>query len=178
MKKIGNLTVTKENAQSFPAVTEFYGHLTIAQGAELIAPKLTMIRGWLTVYGKLTAPQLGLVDGWLTLKDEASLHALYLAEVRNDLTVGKEVEFGGEALRTAGAINMLRGADAGYHVLTEVRDSVTVGTDGSLGCPLLTRIGKSLTLREKAWFGAPELSFIGGYLDADETAVLHVPKFL
>ena len=187
-KHVGNITVTPDNVHDFPAVGEFFGHLTIAAGVELIAPKLTMIRGWLTLEGlagtdaglkaaKLTAPMLGLVDGWLTLKGYSQLSAIHLTEIRNDLTVYNDVEFIGEALATAGAINLQRNADAGYPSLTEVRDGVTLAPHASLGAPLLTKIGKSLTLRVKAWLGAPELAYIGGYLDCDESAQLVAPRF-
>ena len=56
---------------------------------DLIAPKLTMVRGWVTLEAgaALTAPVLGLVDGWVTLKAGAVLKAIHLAEVRNDLTL-------------------------------------------------------------------------------------------
>ena len=189
MRQIGNLTVTATNAHDFPAAAEFFGHLTIAPGVTLTAPKLTMIRGWLTLEGmastdsglkaaKLIAPNLGLIDGWLTLKGYSELSAIHLTEIRNDLTVYNDVEFTGEALTSVGAINLQRNADAGYPSLTEVRDGVTLAPGASLGAPLLTRIGKSLTLREKAWLGAPELAFIGGYLDCDESATLHAPRFI
>lgn len=88
-----------------------------------------------------------------------------------------ETAFEGEALVTAGAINLQRNADFGFPSLTEVRDGVTLAQGASLGAPLLTKIGKSLTLREKAWLGAPELAFIGGYLDCDESARLITPRF-
>lgn len=194
MKQIGNLTVTEANAHSFPAAAEFFGHLTVAKNAVLHAPKLTMIRGWLTLEGttvggmgqgaKLFAPSLGLVDGWVTLGLGASLSAIHLTEIRNDLTLAGDNEdadlqtmFPGEALTQAGAVNLQRNADYGFPSLTEVRDGVTLAAGASLGCPALTRIGKSLTLREKAWLGAPELAFIGGYLDCDESATLIAPRF-
>lgn len=184
-KRVGNLTVTEATAHDFPAVSEFYGHLTIAKNVELIAPKLTTIRGWLTLEGtpvggmsqgaKLIAPNLGLVDGWVTLGLGAHLDAVHLTEIRNDLTLSGLFE--GEALQTAGAVNLQRSADYGLPSLLEVRDGVTLAAGASLGAPRLTRIGKSLTLREKAWLGAPELAFIGGYLDCDESATLHAPRF-
>lgn len=195
MKHLGNITVTKENLHSFPAVSEIYGHLVIEPGVELIAPDLTMVRGWVTLEGTtvggsgtgatLTAPTLGLIDGWLTLGLGATLNAIHLTEVRNDLTLigdneaaDLETIFKGEALVIAGAINLQRNADYAFPVLVEVRDSVTLAAGASLGCPLLERIGKSLTLREKAWFGAPLLAHIGGYADIDESARIVAPQFL
>ena len=192
-RHIGNLTVTTANAHSFPAAAEFFGHLTIVAGVVLTAPKLTMIRGWLTLEGttvggmgqgaKLIAPGLGLVDGWVTLGLGASLSAIHLTEIRNDLTLAGDNEdadlqttFPGEALTQAGAVNLQRNADYGFPSLTEVRDGVTLAAGASLGCPALTRIGKSLTLREKAWLGAPGLIRVGGYLDMDETAQLVGPN--
>lgn len=183
-KHIGNITVTKDNLHSFPAVSEIYGHLTISAGVELRANNLVMVRGWVTLDpgASLTAPMLGLVDGWVTLGLGATLSAIHLTEIRNDLTLAGdsedlETKFVGEALTTVGALNLQRDADYGFPALTEVRDGVTLAAGAALGMPKLARVGKSLTLREKAWLGAPELAYIGGYLDCDESAQLVAPRF-
>lgn len=189
MKHLGNLTVTKENVHSFPAVDEIYGHLTIAAGAELRAPRLTMVRGWVTLQAaragdngpqiaKLIAPLLGLIDGWLTLDVMAEMSAIHLTEVRADLTVAGVSVIDFPALGTVGSLNLQRTAAKNFVGLKEVRDSLTLMADAHLEAPLLERIGKSVTLREKARLDAPSLNFIGGYADIDETARLVAPKFI
>jgi hypothetical protein len=191
-KHLGNLTVTKDNVHSFPAVDEIYGHLTIAAGAELRAPKLTMVRGWVTLQAarmgdggpqiaRLTAPMLGLIDGWLTLGVMAEMSTTHLVEVRTDLTMEAEAKFSAEALKTIGSINLTRDVLNDLRVLpalVEVRENVTLMAGANLSTPLLERIGKSVTLREGARLGAPNLNYIGGYVDIDESAKLSAPRFI
>lgn len=178
MKHLGNMTVTPENAHSFPAVDEIYGHLTITANTDLRATKLVMVRGWITVQfgATLTAPMLGLVDGWLTV--EGQISALHLTDVRADLSMAVSSIVDLPALATVGAINLARGAKKNLIAVHEVRGNVTLMADADLQAPLLERIGKSLTLRAGARFDAPLLNHIGGYADIDETAGVHAPRFI
>ena len=181
MKHLGNLTVTKENALSFPAVTEFYGHLTIAPGAELRAPDLVSIRGWLTI-GKdagFAAPRLGHVDGWVNLQPESSIMAEHLTEIVGDqssLTIGADVNLDFRSLRTIGMVILQRDAVQDLEEL-ESCGGIAVEAHGALGAPKLVRVGRSITLRDGASLRAPLLTHIGGYYDGDETATLYAPRF-
>lgn len=187
-KHIGNLTVTQDNLHSFPAVEQFYGHLTIAAGVALTANRLTMVRGWVTLEkgSWLAAPTLGLVDGWLTLKENATLSAIHLTEIRRDFTAAEGAVFEAEAVTSVENINLQRNAAMAFPSLIAVQGvtlaSGTSQADGSspagtvLTVPLLERVEKSITLREKSWFGAPKLNHIGGYADIDEAATLYAPR--
>lgn len=177
MKHLGNLTVTAQNAHSFPAVNEIYGHLTIAAGTSLIAPRLTLVHGWLTVEagGSLTAPVLGLVDGWVTLNGE--LHALHLTEIRQDFTIGGDAIIDLPALTTVGALNLQRGATKMMPALTEVARNLTLMPMAGLRAPLLEKINGSLTVRENANLDVPQWHHIGAYVDIDETAVVIAPNY-
>lgn len=177
-KHLGNLTVTQANAHSFPAVTEIYGHLTIAAGAELRATKLTTVRGWVTVQGHLVAPMLGLVDGWLTLAPDSSFSAIHLNEVRQDFSLAGGCLLDAPALRLIGSLNVGRDGIKNLIGLEEVRENVTLLAGANVQAQALTRIGKSLTLREGATLDAPLLNHIGGYADIDETARIVAPKFV
>lgn len=176
-KHLGNLTVTKDNAHDFPAVAEIYGHLTIAPDAELLAPDLVHVRGWITVRGRLAAPQLGSVNGWLTLGDGATLVAPNLTLIERDLIVGRDARFLGEKLDTVGSFIARAGALVGLPLLTLVRQNVTLDRDAAANLPRLERVGGSITLRADAELDAPELGHIGGYYDGDATARIVAPKF-
>jgi len=176
-KHLGNITVTKDNQLNFPAVSEIYGHLTIAEDATLVAPSLVMVRGWVTVHGKLAAMRLGLIDGWLNLQ-KGMFSAIHLSEVRADMTIGETALLDLPALDSVGSINLLRGASKKLVSLTTVRDSVTVQAGASLSVPLLRTVGRSITLRENARLDVPELAHIGGYYDADPSAAIVAPKFV
>lgn len=175
---LGNLTVTKDNVLSFPAVDEIYGHLTITAGTELRAPKLAMVRGWVTVEAgaSFTAPMLGLIDGWATIN--GSISALHLHEIRQDLLVTETSLIDLPALATVGSLNAQRGAAKNLIALTEVRENVTLMAMAQITAPRLEKVGRSITLREKAVLDAPELGHIGGYADIDETARVVAPKFV
>lgn len=188
-KHLGNLTVTKDNLHSFPAVDEIYGHLTIAAGAELRAPRLALVRGWVTLVsgvfgepgehgGRLFAPQLGLIDGWLTMGYDSGLHAIHLAEIRQDFTVGEKPMIELPALATVSSISVDMNAYLGLTSLTEIRENVSLRSNAALLAPVLTRIGRSITLREGSRLDAPALNFIGGYADIDENARLSAPRFI
>ena len=188
MKHLGNLTVTPENALSFPAVSEIYGHLTITAGARLIAPNLTMVRGWVTILdnGSFGAPQLGLVDGWLTIRGEGAAWLPNLTEVRADLTMDVDGNLDAPLLDSVGALQVRNGSQDGWPFpsLRFVRNALTLGAGNvSLSMPLLDTVGGSLTLRANAELNArvienaPNLRHIGGYADIDETATIVAPKF-
>lgn len=176
MRHLGNLTVTPDTALSFPAVQEFYGHLTITKGTTLIAPSLTMVRGWVTVEGELTAPKLGLIDGWLNCVS-GSISAIHLAEVRQDLTIDEACLIDLPALVEVGSIGLLPGANKKLVALKTVHNNVSVMRDGILLADRLETIGRSITLRERAVLDVESLAHIGGYYDGDASAVLVAPKF-
>lgn len=183
MKHLGNLTVTPENALSFPAVSEIYGHLTITAGVRLVAPNLTMVRGWVTVMdgGTLNANQLGLVDGWLTIRGNGVAWLPNILEVRADLTLDLDGNLDAPLLDSVGALQVRNGSQAYWRFpsLRFVRNALTLGAGKvSLSMPLLDTVGGSLTLRANAELNAPNLQHIGGYADIDENAKLSAPKFI
>lgn len=176
-RHLGNLTVTKDNVHDFPAVAEIYGHLTIEKDAELLAPDIVHVRGWITVRGRLAAPQLGSVNGWLTLGDGATLVAPNLTVIERDLTIGCAARFLGEKLDTVGSLVAKAGALVDLPLLALVRQNVTLDRDAVAGLPRLERVGGSITLRVGAHLDAEALNHIGGYYDGDETARIVAPKF-
>lgn len=175
---MGNLTVTAGNAESFPPVDEFYGHLTIEKGATLLAPRLAMVRGWVTVAGSLHAPLLGQVNGWLTLLDGATLNAIHLLDVTQDMVIGALTHIESPALAGAGSLALLRNTSARLPSLMATRDNLTLSEGAHLVAPALERIGRSLTLREGAKLDAFSLNHIGGFYDGDPGAQLVAPRFL
>lgn len=174
-RHLGNLTVTKENVHDFPAVTEIYGHLTIAAGAHLTTPNLTSVRGWVTVHGTLLVPVLGTIDGWLTLPEGADFMAPFLTRVIQDLTVAKDVHFV-EALEKVGALILQHDAVLRLDLLKEIYGSLSLAQNAALTTGV-ERVGKSITLREGSRLITPELAHIGGYYDAEPSARLVAPKF-
>lgn len=176
-KHIGNYTVTHENALSFPAITEFYGRLTIAAGAMLVAPSLTLVRGWLTVEGILTASQLGEVSGWVTLKPRSAIYASALTKITNDLIMAYDVKTNLVGVETVGSLILQCDAEWLAPYLTEVKMNLSLGTGAVLTCGV-QKVGGSITMKERSVLGASELSHIGGYADIDESATLVAPRFL
>lgn len=178
MKHLGNITVTRETVHDFPAVGEFFGHLTIGTGVELIAPELQALRGWLTLQpgARLTTMRLGRIEGWVSLGADSMFFTPNLTEITEDLVVDMGKDFQGLALVSVGSLIVQR--DASLHISVKtVRRGVTVSAGGDLLAPQLIQVGQSITLREGAHFEAPALTHIGGFYDADPTAVLIAPAF-
>lgn len=196
MKHMGNLTVTADNAATFPPISEFFGHLTIAAGAHLVAPNLQMIRGWLTIEGgspergetdltldggHLSAEHLGLVDGWMNVGYGSYVQTPNLAKVTRTMTMGG---YGGNmwlALEEVGTLTVSAtpyGQTVIMNNLTRINDSLAVGNKARAELRGLFSIGGSITLRGKSELMAPNLEHIGGFYDADETAKLVAPAFL
>jgi hypothetical protein len=172
-KHIGNMTVTAENALSFPAITEFYGHLTIAAGATLRANDLVSIRGWLTIDGTLHAPRLGKIDGWLTVRT-ACLNAENLDEVTRDVVLENPDIFA--KMTKVGSLT-LKSDTSDLSWLETIGTFLTVGAGAHVNLPVLQRVG-SITVKPNAVLNAPALARIDGYADIDESATLVAPRFL
>lgn len=179
MKHVGNLTVTLETANDFPAVDSFFGHLIIGEGVELRAPDLTSLRGWVTVMpgAGFAAPKLERIEGWLTLRDGSSMMAEQLVEVTKDLIIGAHVNLDLRALQSVlGNVVLQREANQELDVQS-VRGGVSLAADALLVAPHLGQVGGSITLRRNAGLNAPLLAHIGGFYDAEPSAVLIAPNF-
>lgn len=191
MKHMGNLTVTLETANDFPAVDSFFGHLVIGENVELRAPDLVSLRGWITVMSGagFAAPQLGRLEGWLTLRDGSSMMAEHLTEITADLIIGAHVNLDLPALQSVLGSVILQRSPQTFYVdmvakaptqeleVQSVRGSISVGESSALSTPHLGQVGGSITLREGAYLSAPLLAHIGGFYDAEPSAVLFAPNF-
>jgi hypothetical protein len=176
-RHLGNFTVTTANALDFPAITEFYGHLTIARGATLIALNLTSIRGWLTIEkdASLTAPMLGKIDGWLMVRG-GLLRTEHLTEVTRDVVL-YAAEMHTPALETVGSLTLPRDAAISLK-LKRIAGGLTLAQDAVADLVKLERVEGSITMKERTRAYLPLLGHIGGYADVDESAVLAAPRFL
>ena len=74
MKHIGNLTITKQNADDFKALEEVTGWLDISADSNL--PALTSVGCWLGIFADSDLPALTSVGGGLDIRAESNLPAL------------------------------------------------------------------------------------------------------
>ena len=143
MKHIGNLEITKSNAQNYKDLVEVTGHLSINSNAELKA--LKSVGGNLYIYSNVEfeAPKLESVRGYLSINSNAEFEAPKLESVGGDLYIYCNVEL--KALKSVG----------GY---------LSISSNAELKAPKLKSVGGYLSINPNAELKAPKLKSVGGDL--------------